>query len=107
MTYQEFDTPEGWYDALPFVQCQPFNEKDLQWGDIIELRQGNRFVHFLFYIGDGKYINKHGGTDIYIQDLESSKINYPCESLRILRLRTEFQDRNIEWQKNIDLAGRT
>ena len=99
MTYQVFDTPEGWHESLPFIERLNFCESDLHWGDIVELSKGSQFVHFLFYIGDGKFISKHGGLDIYIQDLESSKISYPCDSLRILRLRTEFHDKQIEWQK--------
>ena len=100
MTYQEADTPESWYESLPFIETLPFSEADLKWGDIVELSQDKTFVHFLFYIGNGKYISKHGGLDIYIQDLDSSKINYPCNSLRILRLLPDFYNKKIDWQKS-------
>ena len=55
--------------------------------------------HFLFYIGSKKFLNKHGTLDIYIQDLESSMKNYPCDSLRIHRVRPEFYNEDIEWKE--------
>ena len=86
---EDIDFP-GWYENLPFSSLLQFDEKDLKWGDIVQLLDKEELKHSMFYLGNGKYINKHGSNDIYIQDLRSIQKKYPSDSVRIIRISPDY-----------------
>ena len=87
---------DAFYESLPNVKVIEFTgEQDLSFGDIVQIKAQPVYVgdkpsvcHSMVYLGDGIYINKISGLNIFIQDLES--ILDTCEtwkkgSLRIIR----------------------
>ena len=80
----------GWYENLPFSLLLQFDEKDLKWGDVVQLLDKGKLKHSMFYIGNGKYINKHGSTEIYFQDLRGVQKQYPSDSVRIIRVSPDY-----------------
>ena len=59
------------------------------WVSYSPLAQGE-LEHSLFYLGNGKYINKHGGGEIYFQDLRCAQKKYPSDSVRIIRISPDY-----------------
>ena len=88
----------GWYENLPFATIQEFDQEKLQWGDIVQLFLDNKLSHSLFYLGDGKYISKHGDTDIFFQSLSAAKISYPSDLVRIVRLKPEYHSKELQFK---------
>ncbi|WP_252179600.1 hypothetical protein [Endozoicomonas sp. 4G] len=74
--YKDYD---AFYESLPYIKVTEFTgEQDLRFGDIVEITEQPACVehkppvyHSMVYIGDGKYISKISGLDIYIHDRES------------------------------------
>lgn len=91
---------KGWYEKLPFVSIHEFDQKELHWGDIVQLLSGKKLTHSMFYIGNGKFINKHGLGDIFFQSLSSAKITYPSDSVRIIRLAPEYHSKKLQFKVN-------
>ncbi|WP_252176417.1 hypothetical protein [Endozoicomonas sp. 4G] len=94
----------GWYESLPFASVQEFDQEKLRWGDIVQLLSDGKLIHSLFYIGNGKYINKHGGLDIFFQALPSVQVSYPSDSVRIVRLAPEYYSKKIPFQAKYGLS---
>lgn len=90
MDKQEDISFSEWYENLPFASLLQFDEKDLKWGDIVQLLAQGELEHSLFYLGNGKYINKHGGGEIYFQDLRCAQKKYPSDSVRIIRISPDY-----------------
>ena len=93
----------GWYESLPFATIQEFDQEKLQWGDIVQLFLDNELSHSLFYLGNGKYISKHGGTDIFFQSLPAAKASYPSDLMRIVRLAPEYHSKELQFKLSYDL----
>ncbi|USE35765.1 hypothetical protein [Endozoicomonas sp. SCSIO W0465] len=49
-----------WYENLPFASLLPFNEKDLKWGDIVQLLDKGNLEHSMFYIGSSSHKSRSG-----------------------------------------------
>ncbi|WP_422133257.1 MULTISPECIES: hypothetical protein [unclassified Endozoicomonas] len=90
----------GWYEKLSFVSIQKFDQEKVRWGDIVQLLSGESLVHSLFYIGDGRYISKHGVCDIFFQSLSAAQESYPSDSVRIVRLAPEYYSKQITFEGN-------
>lgn len=90
----------GWYEQLPFVNIVEFDQKELRWGDIVQLLSNRKLKHSMFYIGDGKYINKHGGCNIFFQSLSAAQTSYPSDSVRIIRLSPKYHSEEFQFKKS-------
>ncbi|WOG29782.1 hypothetical protein [Endozoicomonas sp. 8E] len=90
----------GWYEKLSFVSIQKFDQEKVRWGDIVQLLSGESLLHSLFYIGDGRYISKHGVCDIFFQSLSAAQESYPSDSVRIVRLAPEYYSKQITFEGN-------
>ncbi|WP_257283692.1 hypothetical protein [Endozoicomonas sp. SESOKO1] len=70
---------DAFYESLPNVKVTEFTgEQDLSFGDIVQITAKPDSVgykplvyHSVVYLGDGIYISKISGLNIYIQDLDS------------------------------------
>ncbi|RLV59592.1 hypothetical protein D5018_11120 [Parashewanella curva] len=87
-----------WYDQLPFVEILSFSELTVRWGDIIQHTHMGKLIHSMVYVGDSRYISRHGNTYIYFQSLEATKLSYPSDSSRIIRLLPEFYSTELEFK---------
>ena len=75
----KYKKDDSFYDSIPSVKITPFaGEEHLKLGDIVQITclslcDGHEPTpsHSMVFIGEGKYISKHAGDDIYIQDLDS------------------------------------
>lgn len=89
-----------WYEKLPFVSIHIFDKKKIRWGDIVQFLSGDSVIHSMFYIGDGRYISKHGPLDIYFQSLPAAQATYPCDTVWIVRLAAEYYSKNIPFKES-------
>ena len=88
----------GWYENLPFTSTQDFDQEKLQWGDIVQLFSDNKLKHSLFYLGNGKYISKHGSGNIFFQSLSAAQASYPSDLVRIVRLSPEYHSKELQFK---------
>ncbi len=105
MDKQEDINFSGWYENLSFASLLEFDEKDLKWGDIVQLLAQGELKHSLFYLGNGKYINKHGGGEIYFQDLRCAQKKYPSDSVRIIRLSQDYYSSENVFKRSCQKEG--
>ena len=87
-----------WYEELPFASVLPFDEKELCWGDIVQLISNGKLIHSMFYLGKDVYINKYGGSDIRFQTLSGCRKRYTSDSMRIVRVHFDYRSKELNFR---------
>lgn len=94
----------NWFNDIPFATTFDYKEADLDWGDIVQLlfkdEKGEEVSHSALYIGDSRYINKHGWVSpIWFQELSGVQQIYKYHrQLRILKINDRNTSQLIPWK---------